>query len=148
MTTRREPLPAHREPVREWLPGAGAGVRRLADKLGAWDQEFICAAHGRDSTLENAMSRCHAFGPLPAEASADVAGIIDVMNTRQKHFAQTGVTARDIEAWLSASRRRTPARRLSTRPGFSPRRPRESQQVHSGAPEILLRHSPKSQLGS
>ncbi len=59
-------------------------------------QEFICGADGRDSTLENAMSQCEAFGLLPAEAAAEVAHVIDVVNTWKEHFAQAGVTQRDI----------------------------------------------------
>lgn len=61
-------------------------------------QEFICGAHGRDSTLENAMSQCDAFGLLSAEAAAEIASVIDVVNTWQEHFAQAGVTERDIES--------------------------------------------------
>ena len=61
-------------------------------------QEFICGAHGRESTLENAMSQCDAFGLLPAQAAAEVAAVIDVVNGWQKHFAHAGVSARDIES--------------------------------------------------
>ncbi|HEY6513339.1 MAG TPA: HipA domain-containing protein [Burkholderiaceae bacterium] len=60
-------------------------------------QEFICGADGRESTLENAMSQCDAFGLLPAQAAAEVAAVIDVVNTWQEHFAHAGVSARDIE---------------------------------------------------
>jgi serine/threonine-protein kinase HipA len=59
-------------------------------------QEFICGADGRDSTLENAMSQCEAFGLLPAEAAAEVARVIDVVHSWKEHFAQAGVTQRDI----------------------------------------------------
>ena len=59
-------------------------------------QEFICGAQGRDSTLENAISQCDAFGLLPSEAAAEVATVIDVVNAWQEHFAQAGVTVRDI----------------------------------------------------
>ena len=59
-------------------------------------QEFICGAQGHDSTLDNAMSQCDAFGLRPAEAAAEVAAVIEVVNTWQTHFAQAGVTARDI----------------------------------------------------
>jgi serine/threonine-protein kinase HipA len=59
-------------------------------------QEFICGAYGRDSTLENAMSQCEAFGLLPAEAAAEVALVIGVVNTWKEHFAQAGVTQHDI----------------------------------------------------
>jgi serine/threonine-protein kinase HipA len=70
----------------------------LPTNSGQGYQEFICGVHGRDSTLENAMSQCDAFGLLPAEAAGDVALVIDVVNNWQTHFAQAGVTARDIES--------------------------------------------------
>jgi serine/threonine-protein kinase HipA len=60
-------------------------------------QEFICGAQGRDSTLENAMSQCEAFGLRPGEAASDVAAIIDVVNGWRDHFGQAGVSRRDIE---------------------------------------------------
>ena len=60
-------------------------------------QEFICGADGRDSTLDNAMSECAAFGLQPEEAALEVATVIDVVNTWQTHFAQIGVAAGDIE---------------------------------------------------
>lgn len=59
-------------------------------------QEFICGAQGRDSTLDNAMSQCDAFGLLPAEAAADVAGVIAIVNIWQEHFRQAGVSPSDI----------------------------------------------------
>ena len=49
-------------------------------------EEFICGAYGRDSTLENAMSQCDAFGLLPREAAAEVVAVIDIVNTWQEHF--------------------------------------------------------------
>ena len=61
-------------------------------------QEFICGDQGRDSTLDNAMSQCDAFGLLPAEAATHVALVIDVVATWKEHFAQAGVTRRDIES--------------------------------------------------
>ena len=70
----------------------------LPTNSGQGYQEFICGAHGRDSTLENAMSECDAFGLLPAEAAAEVASVIDVMNTWKDHFASAGVSARDLES--------------------------------------------------
>jgi serine/threonine-protein kinase HipA len=70
----------------------------LPTNSGQGYQEFICGAQGRDSTLENAMSQCDAFGLLPAEAAAEVATVLDVVNTWQDHFAQAGVTQRDIES--------------------------------------------------
>jgi len=68
----------------------------LPTNSGQGYQEFICGAQGHDSTLDNAMSQCDAFGLRPAEAAADVAAVIEVVNTWQTHFAQAGVTARDI----------------------------------------------------
>ncbi len=70
----------------------------LPTNSGQGYQEFICGAQGRESTLENAMSQCDAFGLLSAEAAAEVVAVIEVVNTWQEHFAQTGVTERDIES--------------------------------------------------
>lgn len=69
----------------------------LPTNSGQGYQEFVCGANGRESTLENAMSQCDAFGLLPAEAAADVAAVIDVVNTWREHFAHAGVSERDIE---------------------------------------------------
>ncbi|MEJ8849281.1 HipA domain-containing protein [Variovorax rhizosphaerae] len=68
----------------------------LPTNSGQGFQEFICGADGRDSTLENAMSQCDAFGLLPSEAALEVAAMIDVVNGWQAHFAAVGVTQRDI----------------------------------------------------
>ncbi|MDB5760276.1 MAG: HipA domain protein [Burkholderia sp.] len=68
----------------------------LPTNSGQGYQEFVCGDHGRESTLDNAMSQCDAFGLLPAEAAAEVAGVIAVVNTWQQHFAQAGVLERDI----------------------------------------------------
>lgn len=70
----------------------------LPTNSGQGFQEFICGAHGRESTLENAMSQCDSFGLLPAEAAVEVATVIDVVNTWQEHFTNAGVSARDIES--------------------------------------------------
>jgi len=70
----------------------------LPTNSGQGYQEFICGAYGRDSSLDNAMSQCDAFGLLPAEAAAEVASVIDVVSTWKEHFAQLGVTQRDIES--------------------------------------------------
>ncbi len=70
----------------------------LPTNSGQGYQEFVCGANGRESTLENAMSQCDAFGLLPAEAAADVAAVIDVVNTWREHFAHAGVSERDIES--------------------------------------------------
>ncbi len=87
----------------------------LPTNSGQGYQEFICGAQGRDSTLENAMSQCDAFGLRPAEAAADVAAVIEVVNAWQQHFAQAGVTARDIS---SLAERLDGEALLSQRMGF------------------------------
>jgi serine/threonine-protein kinase HipA len=70
----------------------------LPTNSGQGFQEFICGARGRESTLENAMSQCDAFGLLPAQAATEVAAVIDVVNTWQEHFAHAGVSERDTES--------------------------------------------------
>ena len=70
----------------------------LPTNSGQGYQEFICGAQGRDSTLVNAMSQCDAFGLRPTEAAAEVARVIEVVNTWKAHFAQVGVTQRDIDS--------------------------------------------------
>ena len=69
----------------------------LPSNSGQGYQEFICGADGRDSTLDNAMSQCEAFGLLPAEAAAETLAVIEVVNGWREHFARIGVTARDID---------------------------------------------------
>jgi serine/threonine-protein kinase HipA len=91
----------------------------LPTNSGQGYQEFICGAQGRDSTLENAMSQCDAFGLLPAEAAAEVTVVIDVVNTWQEHFAQARVTARDI---ASLAERLDGEELLSQRSAFDPAR--------------------------
>jgi len=68
----------------------------LPTNSGQGYQEFVCGTQGRDSTLDNAMSQCDAFGLSATEAAAEVATVIDVVNNWQEHFAHAGVTARDI----------------------------------------------------
>ena len=70
----------------------------LPTNSGQGYQEFICGADGRDSTLDNAMSECEAFGLTPAEAAAEVAHVIGVVDHWQAHFAALGVSPRDIES--------------------------------------------------
>jgi len=70
----------------------------LPTNSGQGYQEFTCGAQGRDSTLENAMSQCDAFGLLPAQAAAEVVAVIDVVNTWREHFVDAGVAERDIES--------------------------------------------------
>ena len=61
-------------------------------------QEFICGKQGRDSTLDNAMSECDAFGLTPVEAAAEVLRVVGVVNTWKLHFVEMGVSPRDIES--------------------------------------------------
>ncbi len=91
----------------------------LPPNSGQGYQELICGAQGRDSTLENAMSQCDAFGLLPTEAAAEVATVIDAVNTWRKHFAQAGVAACDI---ASLAERIDGEELLSQRIGFDPAR--------------------------
>jgi serine/threonine-protein kinase HipA len=89
----------------------------LPTNSGQGHQEFICGDEGRESTLENAMSQCDAFGLSPAEAAAEVVTVIAVVNTWKEHFAQAGVTARDI---ASLAERIDGDVLLGQRSGFSP----------------------------
>jgi serine/threonine-protein kinase HipA len=114
-------------------PGA-AGPMRLApaydvlpSNSGQGAQEFVCGAAGRDSTLDNAMSRCDAFGLSRDEAAVEVGAVIAVVEGWKPHFLGTGVSRRDIDTlaeWidgdaLHAQRRGFDAARASA-PG--PRR--------------------------
>ena len=69
----------------------------LPTNSGQGYQEFICGSQGRDSTLENALSECDAFGLLAEEAAAEVLRVINVVETWKTHFAQLGVTQHDID---------------------------------------------------
>jgi len=91
----------------------------LPTNSGQGYQEFICGALGRDSTLDNAMSQCEAFGLLPVEAAAEVGIVIEVVNTWKEHFAQAGVALRDIE---SLAERIDGAALLTQRIEFDPAR--------------------------
>lgn len=66
-------------------------------------QEFICGTEGRESTLDNAMSQCDAFGLPPAQAAAEVAAVIDAeaLLTQRDGF--------DPSRFQSAPVRRKPA---------------------------------------
>ncbi|AEG91230.1 type II toxin-antitoxin system HipA family toxin [Ramlibacter tataouinensis] len=68
----------------------------LPSNSGQGFQEFICGDMGRDSTLENAMSRCQSFGLTPPQAAAHVDQVIRVVDTWREHFASCGVTPGDI----------------------------------------------------
>lgn len=65
--------------------------------------------------LQNAMSQCDASGLLPSEAAAEIATLIDAVNAWQEHFAQAGVTERDME---SLAERIDGEALLSQRAGF------------------------------
>jgi serine/threonine-protein kinase HipA len=69
----------------------------LPTNSGQGYQEFVCGSQGRDSTLENAISECDAFGLLAEEAAAEVLRVINVVETWKTHFAQLGVTQHDID---------------------------------------------------
>lgn len=108
----------------------------LPTNSGQGYQEFICGAHGRDSTLENAMSQCEAFGLLPSEAAAEVVAVIDVVNTWQAHFEQAEVSDHDIKSLaeridgdeLLAQRTQFDATRFQ---GAPRKKPRKSPFQHS-----------------
>ncbi len=70
------------------------------------------------SISRRALPPC-AFGLLPAEAAAEVAAVIEVVNTWQAHFARVGVSARDID---SLAERIDGAHLLAQRTGFNPAR--------------------------
>ncbi|MFT4101835.1 MAG: HipA domain-containing protein [Burkholderiaceae bacterium] len=70
----------------------------LPTNSGQGYQEFICGSLGRDSTIDNAMSQCEAFGLSPAQAAAEACVVIDVIDGWREHFAQAGVTTRDIDS--------------------------------------------------
>ena len=58
----------------------------LPTHSGQGHQEFICGALGHESTLDNAMSECEAFGLLPNEAAQEVARVIEVINGWRAHL--------------------------------------------------------------
>ena len=89
----------------------------LPTNSGQGYQEFNCGAQGRDSTLDNAMSQCSAFGLVPEQAAAEVVAVIDVVNTWQAHFSRAGVTPGDI---ASLAERLDGDMLLTQRRGFDP----------------------------
>lgn len=91
----------------------------LPTNSGQGYQEFSCGADGRDSTLENAMSQCEAFGLTPPQAALEVAAVIEVVNNWQAHFAKLGVSIGDIE---SLAERIDGEELLSQRIAFDPTR--------------------------
>lgn len=95
-------------------------------------QEFICGNDGCDATLKNAMSQCDAFGLLPAQAAQEVAAVIGIVNHWQAHFAQAGVSARDI---TSLAEHIDATVLLTQRQGFDP-------QHYASTPVKRVRHRP------
>ncbi|MGO4703855.1 type II toxin-antitoxin system HipA family toxin [Dyella sp. 2RAB6] len=95
----------------------------LPTNSGQGYQEFICGADGRDSTLANALSQCEAFGLLPAEAAAETAAVIEVVERWREHFAQAGVSERDID---ELAQRIDGAALRGQRSGFDPSRYRSA----------------------
>lgn len=89
----------------------------LPTNSGQGFQEFICGAQGHESSLANAMSECDAFGLLPTQAAAEIAAVINVVNTWQTHFAQIGVSEHDIQ---SLAERIDGAELLAQRIDFDP----------------------------
>jgi serine/threonine-protein kinase HipA len=65
------------------------------------------------------MSECDAFGLTPAEAAAEVMRVVGVVNTWKLHFAEVGVSARDIE---SLAQQIDGEHLLQQRNGFEPGR--------------------------
>ena len=70
----------------------------LPTNSGQGYQEFICGTFGQESTLANAMSQCDAFGLAPAQAAAQVAQVIGVVNTWRAHFESIGVSKSDLDS--------------------------------------------------
>lgn len=98
----------------------------LPTNSGQGHQEFICGNDGRDSTLDNAMSQCEAFGLSPAAAAREVVRVMAVVDQWQAHFAAAGVSACDVatlaehidsDALLEERRRFDPARHESAKAG-------------------------------
>ena len=87
----------------------------LPTNSGQGFQEFRCGTQGLDSTLENAMSECSAFGLTVEAAASEVVSVIEVVNTWQEHFKGVGVSGRDIE---DLARRIDGDPLLSQRSGF------------------------------
>ena len=70
----------------------------LPTNSGQGYQEFIVGTSQRDSTLANAMSQCELFGHTPAQAAAEVARVIGVVDGWRAHFASRGVTEADLDS--------------------------------------------------
>jgi serine/threonine-protein kinase HipA len=89
----------------------------LTTNSGQGYQEFIVGTSQRDSTLSNAMSQCELFGYTPAQAAAEIVGVIAVVNGWRKHFAACGVSDSDL---LSLAERIDGDQLLGQRQTFNP----------------------------
>jgi len=70
----------------------------LTTNSGQGSQQFVVGSDQRDSTLANAMSQCELFGYTSAQAAADVARVIQVIDGWREHFAACGVATSDLES--------------------------------------------------
>lgn len=70
----------------------------LTTNSGQGYQEFIVGTAQRDSTLSNAMSQCELFGYTRAQAAAEVANVIKVVDGWRVHFAACGVAQPDLDS--------------------------------------------------
>ena len=61
-------------------------------------QQMRVGAQAADATLANALSECSQFGLKAAQAQAQIKRVCDVVTGWKTHFAQTGVTTRDIDS--------------------------------------------------
>jgi len=60
-------------------------------------QQMRVGANANDSTIHNALSEAAQFGLSKAESMAETARVAQVCALWKSHFAQSGVTARDLE---------------------------------------------------
>jgi serine/threonine-protein kinase HipA len=60
-------------------------------------QQMRVGANDADASLENAMSMCTLFALNRGEARKEIAAVAKVVATWKKHFADSGVSKRDIE---------------------------------------------------
>lgn len=84
------------EPMRQGRYRLAPAYDILPTNSGAGYQEFIVGADQRDSTLANAMSQCELFGQTPAQAAAEVVGVIRVIDGWREHFVACGVSSADL----------------------------------------------------
>lgn len=68
----------------------------LPTNSGQRRQEFGVGLDGNESTLQNAMSQCNMFGLSAADAKAQMAQVVSVVNGWNAHFASCGVSKADI----------------------------------------------------